>query len=328
MSRPSYDDMVTDNSKRGRKATRATVLGVMLVLLVVLIILVVYLIANPGKPLDLTEPAAAVDNSGTTALTVENTAVKEEKKPLFNFSSYVEETTPDDNTPLVETSSPVTEITTVEKTENTADEPVYDFEVDYVPETMKETIPEEDSHPIVVEETPIPVEEETTDGTLSEDIPPVEETAPEESEAAPEEIIHPEEETNSVVEEEITSPGTVETEEENVTPAEEEDFLLSVDSSLVVSGGTGVIENGKLVITGKSGSAVRALLDGTVTAAGKENGLKYIMIECADGSIIKYSGFERVVVTASSRIRSGVVLGSIGLSSSSKITLSYIPAGN
>ncbi len=320
MSRPSYDDMVTDNSKRGKKATRATVLGVMLVLLVVLIILVVYLIANPGKPLDITEPAVAVDNSGTTALTVENTAVKEEKKTLFNFSSYVEETTPDDNTPLVETSSPVTEITTVEKTEDTADEPVYDFEVDYVPETMKETIPEEDSHPIVVEETPITVAEETTDGTLSEDIPPVEETAPEESEAAPEEIIHPEEE--------ITSPGTVETEEENVTPAEEEDFLLSVDSSLVVSGGTGVIENGKLVITGESGSAVRALLDGTVTAAGKENGLKYIMIECADGSIIKYSGFERVVVTASSRIRSGAVLGSIGLSSSSKITLSYIPAGN
>lgn len=328
MSRPSYDDMVTDNSKRGKKATRATVLGVMLVLLVVLIILVVYLIANPGKPLDITDSGAAVGNSGSTALTVENTAVKEEKKPLFNFSSYVEETIPGDNTPVVETSSPVIEIPPVEKTEEAVDEPFYDFEIDYVPETVKETIPEEDSYPIVGEETPISGTEETTDGTLREDMPRVEETAPEESEAAPEEIIHPEEEKIPDEVEEIASSGTVETVEERVTPAEEEDFLLSIDPSLVVSGGTSVIENGELVITGESGSAVRALLDGTVTAAGKENGLKYIMIECADGSIIKYSGFERVVVTASSRIRSGTLLGSIGLSSSSKITLSYIPEGN
>ena len=78
MSRPDYDDMITDNNSRGKKATRSTILAVLFVILVVLIVLVIYLIANPGKKLDITEKKEEV------------TLKKEETPSLFLFDTPTE----------------------------------------------------------------------------------------------------------------------------------------------------------------------------------------------------------------------------------------------
>ncbi len=118
----------------------------------------------------------------------------------------------------------------------------------------------------------------------------------------------------------------VEIEEEVVPPREPEaaDPVLLIEAEDVVAGSSSRIEGGSLVILGKSGSAVKSPAAGTVIEAGREGGRKYVIVLDGDGEAVKYSGFERVTVKVKSKVKKGSVLGSIGSSSDSTITLTSV----
>ncbi len=302
MSRPDYDDMITDNNSRGKKATRSTVLAVLFVILVVLIVLVIYLIANPGKKLDITEKK-------------EEVTLKEEEKPslfLFDTSSSLSTSGEDESPAQLIVAEP--EVAVEEAPEEEGEIPLV-----IIGESSSSVETEETSSEIVHHEE-IPVE------TVQEETPVIEESAEESA------IETPLEET-SVIEE------TAVTDTASETPAAEEKIadtpivstpetlevnpLMSLSGEDVVASSNSYFDNTSLVVTGNNGSAVHSVAAGTVSLAGKENGMKYIVIEDSEGNSIRYSGFERVTVRLKDRVRKGEILGSIGSSSFSRIILTY-----
>ena len=130
----------------------------------------------------------------------------------------------------------------------------------------------------------------------------------------------PVEETSEEVriEEETVSPEEITEEPTAVNP------VLLIDAEDVVGASSSRVEGDSLVISGKNGSAVKAAAQGTVIEAGRENGRKYVIVLDSDGEAVKYSGFERVTVKVKAKVKKGSVLGSIGSSSDSTITLTPV----
>ena len=302
MSRPDYDDMITDNNSRGKKATRSTILAVLFVILVVLIVLVIYLIANPGRKLDITEKKEEV------------TLEKEETPSLFLFdtSSSLPTSGEDESPAQLIVAEP--EVTVEEAPEAEGEIPLViigegSSSVEKK-ETSSEIVPHEEI-PVetVQEEAPVIEEsvEESVIDTPLEEAPVIEETAV----------------TDTALETPAAEEKILETPIENTPETLEENPLLSLSGEDVVASSDSYFDNGSLVVTGNNGSAVHSVAAGTVSLSGKENGMKYIVIEDSEGNSIRYSGFERVTVRLKDRVRKGEILGSIGSSSFSRVILTY-----
>ena len=302
MSRPDYDDMITDNNSRGKKATRSTILAVLFVILVVLIVLVIYLIANPGRKLDITEKK-------------EEVTLKKEETPslfLFDTSSSLPTSGEDESPAQLIVAEP--EVTVEEAPEAEGEIPLViigegSSSVEKK-ETSSEIVPHEEI-PVetVQEEAPVIEErvEESVIDTPLEEAPVIEETAV----------------TDTALETPATEEKILETPIENTPETLEENPLLSLSGEDVVASSNSYFDNGSLVVTGNNGSAVHSVAAGTVSLSGKENGMKYIVIEDSEGNSIRYSGFERVTVRLKDRVRKGEILGSIGSSSFSRVILTY-----
>lgn len=302
MSRPDYDDMITDNNSRGKKATRSTILAVLFVILVVLIVLVIYLIANPGKKLDITEKK-------------EEVTLKKEETPslfLFDTSSSLPTSGEDESPAQLIVAEP--EVTVEEAPEAEGEIPLViigegSSSVEKK-ETSSEIVPHEEI-PVetVQEEAPVIEEsvEESVIETPLEEAPVIEETAV----------------TDTALETPAAEEKILETPIENTPETLEENPLLSLSGEDVVASSNSYFDNGSLVVTGNNGSAVHSVAAGTVSLSGKENGMKYIVIEDSEGNSIRYSGFERVTVRLKDRVRKGEILGSIGSSSFSRVILTY-----
>lgn len=302
MSRPDYDDMITDNNSRGKKATRSTILAVLFVILVVLIVLVIYLIANPGKKLDITEKK-------------EEVTLKKEETPslfLFDTSSSLPTSGEDESPAQLIVAEP--EVTVEEAPEAEGEIPLViigegSSSVEKK-ETSSEIVPHEEI-PVetVHEETPVIEEsvEESVIDTPLEETPVIEETAV----------------TDTALETPAAEEKILETPIENTPETLEENPLLSLSGEDVVASSNSYFDNGSLVVTGNNGSAVHSVAAGTVSLSGKENGMKYIVIEDSEGNSIRYSGFERVTVRLKDRVKKGEILGSIGSSSFSRVILTY-----
>ena len=302
MSRPDYDDMITDNNSRGKKATRSTILAVLFVILVVLIVLVIYLIANPGKKLDITEKK-------------EEVTLKKEETPslfLFDTSSSLPTSGEDESPAQLIVAEP--EVTVEEAPEAEGEIPLViigegSSSVEKK-ETSSEIVPHEEiSVETVQEEAPVIEEsvEESVIETPLEEAPVIEETAV----------------TDTALETPAAEEKILETPIENTPETLEENPLLSLSGEDVVASSNSYFDNGSLVVTGNNGSAVHSVAAGTVSLSGKENGMKYIVIEDSEGNSIRYSGFERVTVRLKDRVRKGEILGSIGSSSFSRVILTY-----
>lgn len=302
MSRPDYDDMITDNNSRGKKATRSTILAVLFVILVVLIVLVIYLIANPGRKLDITEKK-------------EEVTLKKEETPslfLFDTSSSLPTSGEDESPAQLIVAEP--EVTVEEAPEAEGEIPLVIIGEDSSSvekkETSSEIVPHEEI-PVetVQEEAPVIEErvEESVIDTPLEEAPVIEETAV----------------TDTALETPATEEKILETPIENTPETLEENPLLSLSGEDVVASSNSYFDNGSLVVTGNNGSAVHSVAAGTVSLSGKENGMKYIVIEDSEGNSIRYSGFERVTVRLKDRVRKGEILGSIGSSSFSRVILTY-----
>ena len=302
MSRPDYDDMITDNNSRGKKATRSTILAVLFVILVVLIVLVIYLIANPGRKLDITEKK-------------EEVTLKKEETPslfLFDTSSSLPTSGEDESPAQLIVAEP--EVTVEEAPEAEGEIPLViigegSSSVEKK-ETSSEIVPHEEI-PVetVQEEAPVIEEsaEESVIDTPLEEVPVIEETAV----------------TDTALETPAAEEKILETPIENTPETLEENPLLSLSGEDVVASSNSYFDNGSLVVTGNNGSAVHSVAAGTVSLSGKENGMKYIVIEDSEGNSIRYSGFERVTVRLKDRVRKGEILGSIGSSSFSRVILTY-----
>lgn len=302
MSRPDYDDMITDNNSRGKKATRSTILAVLFVILVVLIVLVIYLIANPGRKLDITEKK-------------EEVTLKKEETPslfLFDTSSSLPTSGEDESPAQLIVAEP--EVTVEEAPEAEGEIPLV-----IIGEGSSSVEKKETSSEIVPHEE-IPVE------TVQEEAPVIEESAEESVidtplEEAP--VIEETAVTDTALETPATEEKILETPIENTPETLEENPLLSLSGEDVVASSNSYFDNGSLVVTGNNGSAVHSVAAGTVSLSGKENGMKYIVIEDSEGNSIRYSGFERVTVRLKDRVRKGEILGSIGSSSFSRVILTY-----
>ena len=302
MSRPDYDDMITDNNSRGKKATRSTILAVLFVILVVLIVLVIYLIANPGKKLDITEKK-------------EEVTLKKEETPslfLFDTSSSLPTSGEDESPAQLIVAEP--EVTVEEAPEAEGEIPLV-----IIGEGSSSVEKKETSSEIVPHEE-IPVE------TVQEEAPVIEESAEESVidtplEEAP--VIEEAAVTDTALETPAAEEKILETPIENTPETLEENPLLSLSGEDVVASSNSYFDNGSLVVTGNNGSAVHSVAAGTVSLSGKENGMKYIVIEDSEGNSIRYSGFERVTVRLKDRVRKGEILGSIGSSSFSRVILTY-----
>ena len=302
MSRPDYDDMITDNNSRGKKATRSTILAVLFVILVVLIVLVIYLIANPGKKLDITEKK-------------EEVTLKKEETPslfLFDTSSSLPTSGEDESPAQLIVAEP--EVTVEEAPEAEGEIPLV-----IIGEGSSSVEKKETSSEIVPHEE-IPVE------TVQEEAPVIEESAEESVidtplEEAP--VIEETAVTDTALETPAAEEKILETPIENTPETLEENPLLSLSGEDVVASSDSYFDNGSLVVTGNNGSAVHSVAAGTVSLSGKENGMKYIVIEDSEGNSIRYSGFERVTVRLKDRVRKGEILGSIGSSSFSRVILTY-----
>ena len=107
-------------------------------------------------------------------------------------------------------------------------------------------------------------------------------------------------------------------------PPESAAPVLLIDSESVVKDSNSAVVGDSLVISGRNGSAVKSVSNGTVVDAGRENGRKYVVVLDSEGNAIKYSGFERVMVKVKTRVKEGTVLGSIGSSSDSSVTVSSV----
>ena len=189
------------------------------------------------------------------------------------------------------------------------------------------SIPEETVVP-VVEENAAPADEKTEN--IAED------TSFEENAAVSAEDTSGMEASSVIEADVIKNDEVVETseevriEEETVSPEEitEEPTALNpvllIDAEDVVGASSSRVEGDSLVISGKNGSAVKAAAQGTVIEAGRENGRKYVIVLDGDGEAVKYSGFERVTVKVKAKVKKGSVLGSIGSSSDSTITLTPV----
>ena len=302
MSRPDYDDMITDNNSRGKKATRSTILAVLFVILVVLIVLVIYLIANPGKKLDITEKK-------------EEVTLKKEETPslfLFDTSSSLPTSGEDESPAQLIVAEP--EVTVEEAPEAEGEIPLV-----IIGEGSSSVEKKETSSEIVPHEE-IPVE------TVQEEAPVIEESAEESVIETPLEeapVIEETAVTDTALETPAAEEKILETPIENTPETLEENPLLSLSGEDVVASSNSYFDNGSLVVTGNNGSAVHSVAAGTVSLSGKENGMKYIVIEDSEGNSIRYSGFERVTVRLKDRVRKGEILGSIGSSSFSRVILTY-----
>lgn len=340
-----YDDYNNDD-RRGRRGTRKTAVVIAFGILIALIILVVYLIANPDNKIEIAEKKTSESIKSEDKVDSSSQSGKSEK--LFNFTTQ--------SSPLTESAeeikeSDVTVDTPSDSSSIVVEEP--ESEIVEVEVSLEETAgPEENETPVVegnvYEETPL--EEETSEieiipqeeDYVEEESTTVEKTVPEEDISIDEEVPVEEgiafiEETpvdNPVVEENIeedevplvvTEPE-VETEDSADIEKEVYNPFEGVDSSSVVKSSEGVISDGRLIIRGKSGSAVYSLFSGEVVETGRENGLKYVVIRGYDGRGIKYTGFERVNVKNLSIVKESSLLGSIGSSTSNTIILEYIDA--
>lgn len=306
MSRPDYDDMITDNNNRGKKATRATVLAVLFVILVVLIVLVIYLIANPGKKLDIAEKK-------------EEVSVNEEKPSLFGFNtSSSDSVTVDGVAPETEPQLIIAEpLSAIEESPSEEGEmPLLIIGESNSFDVQKEEaeVPSQEAETVYTAEREAPSAPGETANVVAVDTPIIEETVEAETISTPSHEESTYEDTESIPEN-IEEPSII----------EKEELLSSVSSLDVVESSSSVLDGDNLVITGQNGSAVHSLFSGTVVAAGKENGMKYIVVEDSDGNLVRYSGFERVTVKLKERVKKGEVLGSIGSSSFSRIILTYTP---
>lgn len=308
MSRPDYDDMITENNNRGKKATRSTVLAVLFVILVVLIVLVIYLIANPGKKLDIAEKK-------------EEVSVNEEKPSLFGFntSSSDSVTVEDGVVPETESQLIIAEpLLAIEESPSEEGEmPLliigesnsFDVQEEEAEDPSQEVESIEKSETAYTAEREAPSAPGEIADEMAVDTPVIEETVEAETILTPSHEESTYEDTESII--------------ENVEEIEKEEPLLAVSSLDVVESSSSFLDGDNLVITGQNGSAVHSLFSGTVVAAGKENGMKYIVVEDSDGNLVRYSGFERVTVKLKERVKKGEVLGSIGSSSFSRIILTY-----
>lgn len=346
-----YDDYNNDD-RRGRRGTRKTAVVIAFGILIALIILVVYLIANPDKKVEIAEKKTS--ESIRNEEKVESSSQNEKTEKLFNFttqSSPVVESTEETKENEVKVDSafnsqsiievPESEIVEVEVfPENTAEPelnetPLVDESVDEETPLEEETnINEETFEMEIIPQEEVPVEEETAavedempeeDISIEGEFPFLEEITPEEEPTLDDNVVF----ENKTEEEEVAVAIDVAAfETENSLDIEEEVYnpFVGVDSSLVVKASEGVYDEGRLIITGKSGSAVYSLSAGEVVETGRENGLKYVVVRALDGTSIKYSGFERVNVKNLSRVKESSVLGSIGSSTSNTIILEYISA--
>jgi murein DD-endopeptidase MepM/ murein hydrolase activator NlpD len=192
------------------------------------------------------------------------------------------------------------------------------------------SIPEETVVP-VVEENAAPAEEKaeniTEDTSFEEDAAvSAEDTSFMEASSVTEPDVIVKDEVPAVmessedvrIEEKTVSPEVITEEPTAVNP------VLLIDAEDVVGASSSRVEGDSLVIRGKNGSAVKSVAQGTVIEAGRENGRKYVIVLDSDGEAVKYSGFERVTVKVKTKVKKGSVLGSIGSSSDSTITLTPV----
>lgn len=346
-----YDDYNNDDV-RGRRGTRKTAVVIAFGILIALIILVVYLIANPDKKVEIAEKKTSESIKSEEKVDSASQSGKTEK--LFNFTTQ---------SSLTESTEEIKESDVTVDAPSHSSSPVVEVpeseivEVEVPPEET--AVPEENETPVVdesvYEETPsyeeTPLDDETSgieiipqeEVTVEEESTTEEKTMPEEDISLEEEVPALEEITveeedapvdNAVIEEQVdveevlpvlTEP-VIETEDSAEVEKEVYNPFEGVDSSTVVKSSEGVITDGRLIIRGKSGSAVYSLFSGEVVETGRENGLKYVVVRSSDGRSIKYTGFERVNVKNLSIVKESSLLGSIGSSASNTIILEYIDA--
>lgn len=220
------------------------------------------------------------------------------------------------------------------------------FNFDLILSNEEET-PSEITQVAVEEATPevgIVIEEELSvvEPPIAIETPILEEEVIEEMEIEPiveEDIIESEERISALVEE--VSYDEEPTNDEISLVNEEEDASMDESTSVtieevieikeveiekrrdsIIPGSTSIIVDNRVIISSIPGSAVLSPVDGIVVESGRINGEKTISIETDEGEVWRFSGFERVNVKLSESIKKGRVLGSIGSSSGSSITVS------
>ena len=102
---------------------------------------------------------------------------------------------------------------------------------------------------------------------------------------------------------------------------EDKAALISEKSNEILNGSSINTENNRVILTSTPGSAVKSPVKGIVVESKRIDGEKTISIEAENGDIWRFSGFERVSVKLDNEIKEGSVLGSIGSSSGSSISI-------
>ena len=102
---------------------------------------------------------------------------------------------------------------------------------------------------------------------------------------------------------------------------EDKATLISEKSNEILNGSSINTENNRVILTSTPGSAVKSPVKGIVVESKRIDGEKTISIEAENGDIWRFSGFERVSVKLDNEIKEGSVLGSIGSSSGSSISI-------
>lgn len=128
--------------------------------------------------------------------------------------------------------------------------------------------------------------------------------------------------TEEPVIEEVSSTEE-ETPLENEAPISKTAMIEEV-SHEIISGSELVVEEDKVVLISTPGSAVKSPIDGVIIESKKIDGQKTISIEPEEGEIWRFSGFERVNVKLNDSIKKGGILGSVGSSSGSSISVSIV----
>ncbi len=334
MSREDYDDMVSNNSHRGRESTRRTILLVAFFIIVSLMVIVVYLIMNPSESIEISKKVETGESEEKEkSVSLFNFQIQSEERDEKSLSqietenilseskatSFVEASTPEKTLPQSDSVSIDSEATIYGEDETRNEEVVTQFEKANTEEDIAVFEEREKLDSISDESDFSPINTE-----VDNSLPPQEDAIEETNTLfdTPVEIILNSEVDKTTAKEEdfgeINADVSIE-DDQNLNP------LFDMNKDDVITGGEIREDNGVFILSGKNGSSVRALLDGQVTELGKDDKGKYVIVSSAEGWSIKYSGFERIVVKNKVHLSSGTVIGSIG-SSSPSITLEYIPA--
>ena len=186
----------------------------------------------------------------------------------------------------------------------------------------EEDTPSEDVDVVLPEEEEIDAPMESSEKVSEPLLETLEKIGPEVAEIMPDSTYESFDEENPIlyfVDDAQEEPTDLETEEIREVS---KTAVIEEKSGEIIPGSDIRVEEDRVVLLSTPGKAVISPVSGIVVQSGRVDGLKTISIETDEGEIWRFSGFERVDVRMNQKIKKGSVLGSIGQSTGSSISIS------